>query len=78
MGNELERIVSLTAKKVMSFDDLLVLGIEVAMFENEVGNFAVVMRRDRDVKGILCISRKQADYVYKGCVKKAVEKYVCN
>ena len=77
MGNELARVVSLNAKKVMSFDDLLVLGIEVAMFENEVGNYAVVMRREKDVKGILCINRKQADHMYKACVKKACERYIC-
>ncbi len=78
MGNELSRIVSLSAKKVASFDDLLVLGIEVVMFENEVGNFAVILRRNKVVKGLLCINRKQADYIYKACIKKVVERYICN
>jgi len=65
-------------KKVASFDDLTVLGIEVAMFENSVGGFAVVMRRDRQVKGLLCINREQADNLFRACVDKAVEKYICN
>ena len=65
-------------KKVASFDDLTVLGIEVAIFENSVGGYAVVMKQQKKVKGLLCITRKQADDLYDTCVRKVVERYICN
>jgi len=70
--------LSPTVKKVTSFDDLMIIGIEVAMFENDSGGFAVVMRRDKQIKGLLCITRSQADDLFKVCVDKAVERYICN
>lgn len=65
-------------KKVESFDDLKMIGIEVAMFQNEVGGYCVVMRNGKEIKGLLCVGKEQADKLYQTCIQKAVTRFICH
>jgi hypothetical protein len=54
------------------------LGIDIGLFESYLGNYAVVMREQDRIKGILCISLEQACEIYSGCLEKIRVRYLLN
>lgn len=61
--------------KIESFN-LFAHDIEVGIYRNSFGCFAVVMREGCNVKGLTCVSRTQASDIYAVCVEKIKSKYV--
>lgn len=52
--------------------------IEVGMYKGTVGDYCIVTRDGRKVKGMLCLSELQACDMFAVCVKKVRSKYIRN
>lgn len=62
-------------KKIIGYE-LLERNVEIGIFQNSIGSYAVVMRQGGATKGMLCLSFEQASDVYTSCVEKISTKFI--
>ena len=67
--------MELPGTKKIKCSEFIPQNMEVGIFQNSVGSYAVVMRRGDIMKGMLCLSLEQADDVYKTCVDRVNIKF---
>jgi hypothetical protein len=50
----------------------------VGVYRNGIGGYAVVSRVDGELKGMVCVSEKQASDIYAQCIEKIQSSQVKN
>jgi len=61
--------------KKIKCSEFIPQNIEVGIYQNPVGSYAVVVRDGKVVKGMLCLSLEQADDLFNVCVDKVNNKF---
>lgn len=67
--------MNLPGTKKIKCSEFVPQNIEVGIYQNAVGAFAVVMREGKEVKGLLCLSEEQANDLFETCIDKVKTKF---